>query len=160
VRHGSRPVAALAAALISLPLAGAAPAPSPAQVPHGVAVRVAVTALRNHHGVVMACMTTNEGRFPRCRGDTASYRANVSAGGAPETLVITFPDVRPGTYAIALLHDENGNGRADKAAMIPREGFGFSRDARVRMGPPTFDDAAFSVGSEPVQQTIRMRYML
>jgi uncharacterized protein (DUF2141 family) len=158
VRHRSRPVAALAAALIALPLVGAAPLP--AQVPHGVTVRVAVTALRNHDGVVMACMTTDQGRFPRCRGDAASYRANVPADGAPQTVIITFPDVRPGTYAIALLHDENGNGRADKAAMIPREGFGFSRDARVRMGPPTFADAAFTVGAQPVQQTIRMRYML
>jgi len=146
----------VAATLIAPILVGT----SPAQVPHGVTVRVAVTALRNHDGVVMACMTTDEGHFPRCRGDAASYRANVSADGAPETLVISFPDVRPGTYAIALLHDENGNGRADKAAMIPREGFGFSRDARVRMGPPTFDDAAFAVGTQPVQQTIRMRYML
>ncbi|KHL25111.1 hypothetical protein PK98_12075 [Croceibacterium mercuriale] len=154
----------MAAALTIPLLVGAAPAPvpapAPARIPHGVTVSVAVTALRNHDGMVMACMTTNEGRFPRCRGDTASYQANVPADHAPQTVIITFPDVRPGTYAIALLHDENGNGRADKTAMIPREGFGFSRDARVRMGPPTFADAAFTVGTRPVQQTIRMRYML
>lgn len=150
--------AALIAPLLAVALIGAMP--PAAQVPAGVTVRVSVTALRNHDGVVMACMTTDEGRFPRCRGDAASYRANVPADRGPQTVTITFADVRPGTYAIALLHDENGNGRADKAAMIPREGFGFSRDARVRMGPPAFADAAFTVGTQPVQQTIRMRYML
>ncbi|WP_347302539.1 DUF2141 domain-containing protein [Croceibacterium sp. TMG7-5b_MA50] len=157
----------MAAALIWLGTGGAAPADDGADVGavraagRGVTVRVAVTALRNHDGVVMACMTTNEGLFPRCRGDTASYRANVPAGSAPETVTITFTDVRPGTYAIALLHDENGNGKADRAiSMIPREGYGFSNDAPVRMGPPKFDAAAFTVGAQPVRQTIRMRYML
>ena len=51
--------------------------------------------------------------------------------------------------------------RADRAlGMMPREGFGFSRDAPVRMGPPDFEEAAISIGSSPFQQTIRMRYML
>jgi len=75
--------------------------------------------------------------------------------------VLRFRNVAPGTYAIALLHDENGNGRADRAlSMIPREGFGFSRDAPVRFGPPSFAAAAMEVGSVAVHQTIRMRYML
>ena len=149
--------AALIAPVLALPLMAAAP-PAPAP---GVTVRVTITALRNHDGMVMACMTTDQSRFPRCRGDAAAHRVNMPAAGADDaTLTISFPHVQPGTYAIALLHDENGNGQADKTAMIPREGFGFSRDARVRMGPPTFADAAFTVGAQPVQQTIRMRYML
>lgn len=43
---------------------------------------------------------------------------------------------------------------------LPKEGFGFSRDAPVRMGPPSFNSAAFVVGDAAIQQTIRMRYML
>ena len=65
-----------------------------------------------------------------------------------------------GRYAIALLHDENGNGKIDKALMIPREGFGFSRDAPLRMGPPSFKDAAFDVDAKGVNQSIRMRYII
>ena len=80
---------------------------------------------------------------------------------ASGTIRLVFDNVAPGTYAIALLHDENRNGRADRAlSMIPREGFGFSRDAPVRMGPPSFDSAAFTVRASPVSQAIRMRYML
>ncbi len=44
--------------------------------------------------------------------------------------------------------------------MLPREGFGFSRDAKIRMGPPSFDNAAFELGSERERQRIRMRYLL
>ena len=43
--------------------------------------------------------------------------------------------------------------------MMPTEGFGFSRDAKVRMGPPKYTDAVFEIGSEPVTQAIRMRYL-
>jgi uncharacterized protein (DUF2141 family) len=44
--------------------------------------------------------------------------------------------------------------------MMPREGFGFSRNPRLRMGPPRFTDAAFAVGETVVRQTVRVRYML
>ena len=40
--------------------------------------------------------------------------------GQAETLVLRFHNVLPGTYGIALLHDENGNGRADRALSMLR----------------------------------------
>ncbi len=124
----------------------------------GVDVTVQVTNMRNADGVVRACMTRDQERFPRCQDSSQGYRVVVPAG---EAATLRFSNVAPGTYAIALLHDENDNGRADRAlGMMPTEGFGFSRDARVRMGPPDFDDAAIVVGSSPSQQTIRMRYLL
>ena len=79
---------------------------------------------------------------------------------AAQAAHLDFGHIPAGSYAIALLHDENGNGRADMALMIPREGFGFSRDAPVRFGPPSFARAAFAVGGAPVRQTITMRYIL
>jgi uncharacterized protein (DUF2141 family) len=120
-------------------------------------VAITVTGLRSADGVVLACMTTEAKGFPRCSADGQSHRATVSAAG---TVRLTFTGVTPGRYAIALLHDENGNGKADRAlGMMPTEGFGFSRDAAVRMGPPKFRDAAFDVGSRAIEQTIKMRYM-
>lgn len=156
MRHRQRALATLGLTAGTLALAlPSAPANS---VEGGASVRVTVTNLRNQEGVVMACMTADEEHFPRCRSDANSYRATVSANGQ---VVLRFDNVLPGTYAIALLHDENENGKADRAlSMIPKEGFGFSRDAAVRMGPPDFEDAAFEVGAGPVNQTIRMRYML
>jgi len=44
--------------------------------------------------------------------------------------------------------------------MIPREGYAFSRDAPVRLGPPSFDQAAFAVGAGTTRQTVKMRYLL
>ncbi len=148
--HRPRPVAILSLAVGAALMTGAAPAPA--------VVEVLVIDLRSTKGVVRACMTADPVRFPKCRGDAASYRQVVPAADGAR---LVFRGVTPGHYAIALLHDENGNGKADRAlGMMPREGFGFSRDAPVRMGPPDFGRAAFDVDSAPVRKTIRMRYML
>lgn len=150
MRHRSRLLGALALSAGAAALVGAA---APA-----ADVRVTVTGLRSHKGLVQACLTADPRSFPNCRGDKAAHTLTVAASGEVE---LEFAGVEPGRYAIALLHDENGNGRADMAlAMIPTEGFGFSRDAPVRMGPPKFSAAAFEVASDDVSQTIRMRYLL
>jgi uncharacterized protein (DUF2141 family) len=124
--------------------------------PHGGAVSVTVTDLRSSAGKVMACLAHEAESFPRCH--SGKDRALVLPAG--EATRFRFDDVPPGRYAIALLHDENGNGRIDKALMIPREGFGFSQNARIRMGPPDFGDAAFEVGTKGAHQSIRMRYLM
>ena len=164
VRDRSRPqpqrLSRAAAALALLPLGPALAAAAPAGTGgHGATITVTVTGLRNAEGVVLACMTADEDRFPRCRGIPGAHGATARAqeGG----VTFTFKGVAPGRYAIALLHDENENGKADRAlGMMPKEGFGFSRDAKVRMGPPRFSDAAFDIGTEDRALTIRMRYML
>lgn len=121
-------------------------------------VVITVTDLRSTKGVVRACMTSRADIFPRCIKDPASHRVVVPAAARLE---IRFTGVAPGEYAIALLHDENGNGKADRAmGMMPREGYGFSRDAPVKMAPPKFGDAVFRQGEGTSRMTIRMRYFL
>ncbi|MGI9374909.1 MAG: DUF2141 domain-containing protein [Tsuneonella suprasediminis] len=116
-----------------------------------------ITGLRSAKGLVRVCMTRIPRSFPDCKDDPASRQMSVTADKA---LKLTFTDVPVGSWAIAVLHDENSNGKADKALMIPREGFGFSRDAPVRFGPPRFKDAVFAVPQDDVSISIRMRYML
>ena len=152
-----------AACVPALALTGSSTAPLLAQTATGAGttggtVTVNATNLRSAKGVVRACMTTNAKRFPRCSDDPNSHRMTVPAAN---TVSFTFTNVASGKYAIALLHDENANGKADRAlSMIPKEGFGFSRDAKVRMGPPNFRDAVFDFAGDSASQTIRMRYLL
>jgi uncharacterized protein (DUF2141 family) len=44
--------------------------------------------------------------------------------------------------------------------MMPKEGYGFSRDAPVNMAPPEFDDAVFEHGTGRQELAIKMRYFL
>ncbi len=121
-------------------------------------VIITVTDLRSSKGVVRVCMTTRADIFPKCIMDANAHRTVVPAGGKIE---IRFTGVIPGDYAIALLHDENDNGKADRVmGMMPKEGYGFSRDAPVRMAPPKFKDAVLNMGEGTQRVAIRMRYFL
>lgn len=69
---------------------------------------------------------------------------------------VTFTDVAPGTYAIILFHDKNGNKVMDfEPNGMPKEMFGASNN-NMAMGPPTWNDAKFEVGTEPIKMEIRL----
>jgi uncharacterized protein (DUF2141 family) len=127
-----------------------------ASLPGGVDVSATVTGLRSDKGQVLACLTAKAAAFPKCEKDPVARLLIVPADKQVE---LDFGPVPSGDYAIALIHDENANGRLDKRLMMPREGFGFSRNAPVGFGPPSFGTAAFSVGPDPEHQSIRMRYL-
>ena len=146
MRHGSRPILAIA---LAAPLIAAAAPPL-------TVVSVVVTGLRNTKGQVLACLTAVPKSFPDCRKDPAAKQVIVPAAA---TVQISFGAVPAGRYAISLIHDENANRKMDMALMVPKEGYGFSRDAPVRMGPPKFDQAAFDVSGPAIEQEARMRYL-
>ena len=117
---------------------------------------VTITGLRSSKGQILACLTTRADAFPDCAGDPAAKHLAVPVSAAAN---LDFGPVAPGHYAISVIHDENGNGRLDKRLIVPIEGYGFSNDAAVMMGPPRFTSAAFVVGSQSEHLTIRMRYL-
>jgi len=145
----------MATALILAPRAVLAdPPPDPVG---GATVTVDVLDLRNTNGIIRACLTTRKATFPECDKDPQSLRLSVPARDGP---VLVFRHVMPGTYAVSLFHDENGNNRLDKTMGVPAEGYGFSRDAAVRFGPPRFDAAKFAVGATDILLKIQVRYIL
>ncbi|MBT8261223.1 MAG: DUF2141 domain-containing protein [Bacteroidia bacterium] len=69
---------------------------------------------------------------------------------------VTFTNVTPGTYAVTLLHDTNGNKRMDYDANgMPLEMYGVSNNI-MSMGPPLWSDAKFEVENEPLTLDIIM----
>ena len=139
------------ALLAALPLVLGATSPARSSV------EVTVDGLRSARGLVQVCLTADAATFPDCQKDAGARHLSVPARDG-ET--VTFRDVVPGRYAVALFHDENANGRMDKMMMIPKEGYGFSRDAPVRFGPPSFRAAALVVGETPLRTAIKVRYLL
>ncbi len=65
-----------------------------------------------------------------------------------------------GTYAITLLDDENNNGDMDYNFLgIPKEGYGFSNNAKARgFSPPTFEDCTFVVKEGTSYIDIKVKY--
>lgn len=113
--------------------------------------------LRSQRGKVMICVTAQRSAFPDCSGHGGARRLIVDADKAGS---IAVPGLAPGDYAVAVIHDENGNGKLDKRLIVPREGFGFSRNPAIRFGPPDFADASFGLAAGSASQTIRMKYIL
>ena len=83
-------------------------------------------------------------------GVVAEARVDARTLTAPELqATVSFPGLAPGSYAVSVIHDANGNGDIDLNAFgIPTEGWGFSNDARATFGPPSFDAAAVHVGAD------------
>jgi uncharacterized protein (DUF2141 family) len=72
----------------------------------------------------------------------------------------TFDAVAPGTYAIAVIHDENSNGKLDKNFFgVPSEGYGVSNNHTYGMSSPKWDESKFTiVAGETKTLTISLRY--
>ncbi len=89
--------------------------------------------------------------------ETCAYRGHAPA--RPGEVIVHIAGVPPGAYAAQAFHDENGNGKIDRTFFgIPREGIGFSNDAPMRFGPPSFADAMFSVGAGGGRIAFALRY--
>lgn len=81
-------------------------------------------------------------------------RVPVSQDG---TAIARFSGVPAGTYAVVSFQDVNNDGRLNFGMMgEPTEPWGYSREARGVMGPPSFKDAAISVGPEGAIIPIRL----
>lgn len=64
-----------------------------------------------------------------------------------------------GKYAIAVMHDENGNHKLDRNFLgIPKEGFGFANNPRVFMSAPSFQAASTQVSCPETKLDIRLIY--
>jgi uncharacterized protein (DUF2141 family) len=70
-----------------------------------------------------------------------------------------FEDISPGTYAIAVIHDENMNGKLDTNWLgFPVEGYGFSRGAQRFIGVPSFSAASFPYDGRNLDLTVTLHY--
>ncbi len=77
---------------------------------------------------------------------------------APGTVQVRFTNLPPGRYAIMAYHDENGDGEMNRRlGMFPTEGYGLSNNPKV-MGPPKFEDSAFTLPAPGDSLNIELRY--
>lgn len=66
--------------------------------------------------------------------------------------------VKPGTYAIVIVHDLNGNGKLDKNFIgMPKEPLAFSRNPKIPRGLPPFDACSFVVEGEDLSLSIPLK---
>ena len=114
---------------------------------------VVVTNVRNDKGMVRVAVCS-EAEFlkPTC----------VHTGHAPARageVVVHVANVPPGRWAAQAFHDENGSGVIERSLLgLPSKGLGFSNDARMMFGPPSFKSAAFELSAAGGRIQFSLRY--
>lgn len=117
-------------------------------------VTVTVTNLRSGDGQLCFSIFGGAEGFPG-ESERAIARGFVDATDP----TYTFSGLRPGTYAVALFHDENGDGILNKNLLgMPQEGFGFSNNPLVLIGAPSFRAAAFELRSSHSEVLVKLKY--
>jgi len=74
------------------------------------------------------------------------------------TVTGTFQDLAPGPCAVKVFHDINRDGKLNTSWIgWPQEPYGFSNDAPVNMGPPSYKLAMITLTEGPNQARIALR---
>jgi uncharacterized protein (DUF2141 family) len=117
-------------------------------------LRVVFKDTRNNDGNIYVSVHNTSNTFPMQA--EKSLTQNMVSG---KEKVVIFKKIPYGEYAVAVFHDENGNGKMDTHIFgIPKEGVGASNN-KMGFGPPSFKDSAFILNESEKTITIDVKYL-
>jgi uncharacterized protein (DUF2141 family) len=109
--------------------------------------------IKNKNGGILIGLYDSTSNFPRKVATSKVVKVT------DKDMEVSFSDIRPGNYAVSVLHDENQNKDLDTNKVgIPKEGYGFSNNVMGVVGPPSFRKARFHVPTGDSAITIEMKY--
>lgn len=113
--------------------------------------------IRNSTGSVACALFESPVGFPN---DFLQSATNIVMVKIRDTKVrCNFLNIPPGTYALAVIHDENMDGKLGTNWLgVPTEGYAFSSGAEASMSAPSFEAASFSYSGENLDLTIQLNY--
>ena len=118
---------------------------------------VEIDGLRNSQGQVCVSIFASRKGFP---SSTANAVQSECVPITDKSLLVTFKNLKPGSYGVAVLHDAKGDRKVHRNAFgIPTDGFGFSRNPTILTGPPNFGDSAFVVAGPSTNIQIELMYL-
>ena len=120
---------------------------------------VAIKGIKNQKGQVCLRIFESERGFPL--GNSSELKSQCTKITS-DSLKQNFAGLKKGTYAIAVIDDQNGNNKLDRDFFgIPEEGFGISNNPTVsiKTGTPKFEKARFSLAQNKTIE-IEMKYSL
>jgi uncharacterized protein (DUF2141 family) len=116
----------------------------------GATLTITIDQIKNNKGHIILGLHTSE-TFMK-----ADAIQQVSSEIVDGEIVAYFTNVKPGTYAIMVLHDENDNANMDfESNGMPKETYGMSNNPLL-MGPPQFSDAKFEISDTDLEMKINL----
>jgi uncharacterized protein (DUF2141 family) len=136
-----------------------APFPSlTAQTKNTATLTVRITGARNTKGKIGVTLFQDAQGFPD-DSSKAVRQQSVEVDPNSMSAQVTFKDLPQSTFAVSVLHDENGNGKMDKNFVgMPKEGYGASNNPKKKKRAPTFDEAKFSLNASEQAIEITLIY--
>ena len=112
-------------------------------------VTVEIDGFESDRGMALVSLCADEDSFPPTRDEDVVARAIVEIRN--RTAVAVFRDLPFGYYAVAVIHDADGNQQLNTNFLgMPTERYGFSNNARKRFRAPRFDEARFLLSDSEV----------
>lgn len=85
--------------------------------------------------------------------DGYGFKTDVKTKDDHNAICVKMPG--PGSYAVALMHDRNANGKAD----IFKEGFGFSNNPALGLSKPDHKEVLIKVPAGKTAMTVKLNYL-
>jgi uncharacterized protein (DUF2141 family) len=128
----------------------------PNSTPTGGSILITISNIRSNNGKVNISLFSKADGFP----STVEKATAVQSVAIQKNQVsVRFDNVPFGTYAVACLHDENGNGKMDTNLVgIPKEGYGASNNAVNKFSAPKFEAAKFPFNAAVLSVNFKMHY--
>jgi uncharacterized protein (DUF2141 family) len=123
------------------------------------ALTVVVNGITHKTGEICFRIYNSEKGFPMSSSSEVKSGCTKITGSSVQTV---FSGLKPGTYAVAVVDDQNGDRKLNKDFFgIPKEGFGISRNpiVSIQTGTPTFQKASFKI-TKNTTINIDMKYSL
>ena len=120
-------------------------------------IHVKVLNIKNSIGTVACALFESLDGFPV---EYLHYATNIMVIKIRDAQArFDFLDIPPGTYALTVIHDENMDGKLDTNWLgAPKEGYGFSNDAKAFLSAPSFSAATFHYDGGTLNLTIPLHY--
>ncbi len=156
-RHRRTQISMLQSACVAGLILTALVSPVGSADPSRPGIHVEILGIRNSIGAVACALFEAPEGFPTGYLRFATNITMVKVRATKATC--DFADIAPGTYALAVIHDENRDGvLATNWMGVPQEGYGFSNDAKGILGAPSFEAASFSYNGQSLRMTIALQY--
>jgi uncharacterized protein (DUF2141 family) len=116
-------------------------------------VTVKVTNIQSKKGTIYIGFYSENQDFPNHSAKHLKKSVKPTKGSVELTI-----DLPKGTYAIAVLHDTNGNDKLDENFFgIPKEPYGFSKNVHHSFSASTFDECKFKLENEKLDFVIKLK---
>jgi uncharacterized protein (DUF2141 family) len=117
---------------------------------------IEVNGFQNQKGQICLKLFASSKGFPN--GNEGGIKRQCSKI-SENPMSFTFNNLTSGSYAVAVYHDRNGDGKLNRNSLgMPTEGFGLSRNPIVRQRAPGFGDCVFLVAGPNTSIQIQLRY--